>query len=104
MILGVSVAVLVVDLSIKAAILEESTKLRLAIEGERNDRATEANASRTSDNDSDSSGLLGLHATGMEATDVRQNGGRKAPATGTRRSRQTRPKPGAYNPEVSPGI
>jgi hypothetical protein len=103
MILAVSCTVLVVDLSIKAAILEESTKLRLAIEAERNDRATEATTARASYNGSDSSSLLDLNAAGMEAANVRETPTRTARTPRTTRSKSVGRRPGAGDSKVPTG-
>lgn len=75
MILMVSVTVLLIDMSIKAAILEESNALRLVIEESRNGQRKEsADHKRTSGNGSGTPDVLGQYDAGMETGNVRQSG------------------------------
>jgi hypothetical protein len=91
MILMVSVAVLLIDMSIKAAILQESNTLRLAIEGERNDRASKASSNGNNHHSNNSSPILGVFPAGMETGDV-ANGTKKT--IQPRKTRGQRAKPG----------
>jgi hypothetical protein len=99
-ILVVAVMVMLIDMSIKAAILGESNELRLVIERERNGRGkAESNSSRASDNRASSSPLLGFDATGVETGNV-ANGHKATPAK-SRASRQPKNQGGAG--EIPPG-
>lgn len=89
--IAVSITVMLIDFGIKAAILEESTRLRLLIEEHQSGRKpTEANADRSnsvaSDNASVPVPILVDSAPGMEAADV-PNGTEKAAATARNRRR-----------------
>jgi hypothetical protein len=91
MILAVAVGVLLIDMSIKAAILQESNQLRLLIEGERNDRGTKRPVPNgSSGNGSGTPDVLGKYATGMEAGNVSENDSPKDTQNG-RRTRRTPP-------------
>ena len=95
--LAVSVAVMLIDLGIKAAILEESNTLRRMI---LNGREAEAASSRTSDDDIDRYFLLDNDATRLETPNVSANGHGKATV---RPTRKPRPKPRTQgNPEEIP--
>jgi hypothetical protein len=70
-ILAVAVAVMLIDMSIKASILEESNSLRLLIEGGRNDQARKTRAmDATSGNGSRSPDVLGANDAGLETGNV----------------------------------
>jgi len=101
-ILMVAVAVLLIDMSIKAAILGESNTLRLIIEGENNDRAAKANSNGASHNGTNSSSVLGVFSAGMETEHV-ANGTKKT--VQPRKTRGQRAKPGSPldTGEISPG-
>jgi hypothetical protein len=72
--LATAVAVLLLDISIKAAILEESNALRLAIEAERNnryERRTEnPSANGASGNGSHSGDVVDINDAGLEKRDA----------------------------------
>lgn len=101
-IIGVSVLILLIDFGIKAAILEESTRLRIKIEDwekANGRRPAEANTGRT-DNDPPvdppfPSDLLVVDAPRMEAGDV-PNGTQEKAAT-TRNRGRAKPR-GQANP------
>lgn len=66
-ILAVSVLVLLIDMSIKAAILAESNQLRLVIEGERNDKGRKAGAMDAAPSNGNSApDVLGADDSGVE--------------------------------------
>jgi hypothetical protein len=96
--LGTAVTVLLLDFGIKAAILEESNALRLAIERERNEqfvRRTEVpNANGTSSDDSYSPDVVGINDARLETRDAPKED------TGTpKKTTAHRPaKPGAAGP------
>jgi hypothetical protein len=90
--LGVSVAVLLIDMTIKAAILEESNALRRTLLGVRDDGQTEANPYGTNHNGNSSSPVLDFFSAGMEAGNV-ANGHKETPIPPARK-RTTRTKPG----------
>lgn len=91
-ILVVSILVMLIDMSIKAAILQESNSLRLVIEEQRNRgaRKTAANPDGADNDSSNPSVLLDIDATGLEVGDVAN--GHKA-ATHKPRSRRQPPYP-----------
>lgn len=97
-------AILVIDFQIKGAILEESNKMRRAIEGwQRGQRTTTANGSRSDGNDRYNpaypSDMVDSGTTGMEETGTipGSNGTAPAPKPG-------RPKrPGSSRPGSIPG-
>jgi hypothetical protein len=98
--LSVSVAVMLIDLSIKAAILEESNTLRKVILGE---RETKAGSNGASHDVANRSPVLDNDATGLETANVwpRTNG--QTPVVSPRKS--PRPKPGTQGnpPEIPTG-
>ena len=101
MILAVAALVLIIDMSIKAAILQESNDLRLLIEGERNVRGSKETApQRTSGNGSGTPHVLGEYATGMETRNVSQGDSKPAKAP---RPRRTKPYPADGIGEVPSG-
>ncbi len=89
MILLVSVAVLLIDMSIKAAILGESNSLRLLIEGEYNDRAAKASSNGTGNHTSGTNPVLGEFPAGMEVGNVANRTAKKATQARNRNARQT---------------
>jgi hypothetical protein len=114
LILMVSVAVLLIDMSIKAAILAESNALRRAIlhmseechdsecPGVHYDRSAKASPNGASHDSTSGSSLLDFVPTGMETGDVAN--GSKAPVR-AKRPGGTRPKPGTprNTGDVPPG-
>jgi hypothetical protein len=99
--LATAVAVMLIDLSIKAAILEESNALRRVI---LNGRGEEKPAtSGTSDDSSSPSVLLDFDPTGMETGNVRQSSNGKASASTPPRKPRTKPRAQGNPPEVPPG-
>lgn len=70
-ILGVSILVMLIDFSIKAAILEESAKLRGVIDGQKPARANDNGAGRDSRKYAPvSAHVLGEQSPGMETGNV----------------------------------
>lgn len=102
MILMVAVAVLLIDMSIKAAILGESNALRLTIEEERNDRSAKTNGHGSSNNGRNSSSVLRLNATGMETGDV-ANGAKKTVQSRKARGQRAQPRAPMDSGEIPPG-
>jgi hypothetical protein len=95
-----AVAVTLIDLSIKAAILEESNALRRTI---LNGRGEEGSTnSRASDDSASASVLLDLDTTGMETGNVRQQSNGKVPANPPRKSR-AKPRTQGNPPEIPSG-
>ena len=96
----VMVAVLLIDFSIKTAILEESNKLRLLIEGEEVARS-ERRAKATTDRNAPESahdpivfgGLLVDDPTGMEAASSHNGAEKQTARTTTRRTQSRRSNP-----------
>lgn len=70
MILLVSVAVLLIDMTIKAAILEESNALRRAILGVQDDRAAKTSSNGASYNSDSAGSVLDKFPAGMETGNV----------------------------------
>lgn len=102
MILMVAVAVLLIDMSIKAAILSESNELRLAIEGERNDRAAKATANGSGNNGSGTSPVLGEYAAGMETRNM-VDGHKKTVQPRAPRGQKPKPRTPLDNREIPEG-
>jgi hypothetical protein len=104
MMLGVSVAVLLIDMTIKAAILEESNALRRVILGVQDDRSAEANPNGTSHDANSSSVVLGKFPAGMETGNV-ANGSKAEVPPLPRKRRGTRTEPGTPGDsgEIPPG-
>ena len=102
MFLMVSIAVLLIDMSIKAAILGESNELRLIIEGERNDRAAKTNSNGSSNNGSGASPVLGKFSTGMETGDV-VDGSKKTVQSRAPRGQKPKPRPSLDSGEIPEG-
>lgn len=102
MILMVAVAVLLIDMSIKAAILGESNELRLMIEGERNDRAAKANSNGSGNNGSSASPVLGKFPTGMETRDV-VDGSKKTVQSRAPRGQRAKPRASLDSGEIPEG-
>lgn len=104
--LGVSVAVLLIDMTIKAAILEESNALRRTLLGMQDDRQTEASSNGTGHDASHPGPVLDKFSARMEAGNV-ANGSKavdsKAP---TRKTRGTRARPGTESDsgEIPPRV
>jgi hypothetical protein len=98
--LMVAIAVTLIDLSIKAAILEESNTLRRIILNGRGEKGS--TDSGASDDGSSASVLLDLDSTRMEAGNVHQQSNGKVPPN---TSRNTRSKSRAQGnpPEVPSG-
>jgi hypothetical protein len=100
--LATAVAVLLLDISIKAAILEESNALRLAIERERNEqyvRRTEVpNPHGASGNGSYSSDELGVDATRLETGNAANR--TKEPAKKVTARRTAKPRPTGSATEI----
>lgn len=70
-ILAVAVLVMLIDMSIKASILQESNALRLVIEGSRNDQGREArNMDAAPSNGSSPPNVLAADDAGLEKGDV----------------------------------
>lgn len=93
--LAVSIAVLLIDFGIKAAILEESTRLRLIIE-ENSGRKSEKPASSGTDNDADidssmSPDLLVEHTPSVETGNVSNGTAKKASNTSAGGTQPRRP-------------
>lgn len=93
--LAVSIAVLLVDFGIKAAILEESTKLRLLIE-ENSGRKSQESASGRTDNDADINSsvppdLLLEYIAPVETGDVPNGTAEKVRPSPARRAKPRRP-------------
>lgn len=101
-ILATSVAVCLLDLGIKASILEEAGRLRRAIEAE-HERQAETIPSGTSHNGSDPTGVLDLNATGMETENVWRVPTEKISTPRPARSRRANTKSRVNNPEVPDG-
>lgn len=76
MILLVSVAVLLIDMTIKAAILEESNALRRTIIGIQDDRPAKADSNGASNNSDSAGSVLDKFPAGMETRNV-SNGTKK---------------------------
>jgi hypothetical protein len=100
LILSVSVAVMLIDLSIKAAILEESNSLRRVILNGRGEER--ANGSGGSDDSASDSVLLDFHDSPVETGNVRQNGSGKVPAT-PRRKPRSKPRTQGDDPTIPSG-
>jgi hypothetical protein len=93
--LAVSIAVLLVDFGIKAAILEESTKLRLLIE-ENSGRKNQESATGRTDNDADinssvPSDILLEYIAPVETGDVPNGTAEKVRPSPARRAKSRRP-------------
>lgn len=69
-ILAVSVTVLLIDMSIKAAILEESNALRRVLLGVQDDRSAKADSDGANHDSSRPGSILGEFSAGMEAGNV----------------------------------
>ena len=78
---------MLIDMSIKAAILQESNSLRLVIEEQRNrgERKAGTNPNGADNHGSNSSVLLDIDATGMETRDVANGSKTSANKPRTRR-------------------
>lgn len=98
MCLGASALILMIDLGIKASILEESGRLRLAIADERMQRdgrnPAEANDNRASSNGSGPDHVLDTDAAGMETRIVRKSDSRDAPNSSAKRRANAKPASG----------
>ena len=104
---GTSLLILLVDLGIKASILEEATSLRSAINhmaedchdptcpGVHYDTATKANATRASNNGNNLASVLDLDSTRMEDPALQRPNTRTG--TGNRRNPRRRTTP-PYSP------
>lgn len=96
LILMVAIAVTLIDLSIKAAILQESNDLRRVILNGRREASTDDYGDdRNRDSAPD---VLDIDAAGMENPDVSVNGATKASAT--KRARPTKPRTPANPGEI----
>jgi hypothetical protein len=115
MMLVVSALVMLIDLGIKASILEESAKLRNAINhmgeechdpdcpGVHYDRASKTNANGAANDGSYSSYLLGKFPAGMETGNVVAGDQREIVTRAARPVRRAKPRPAADNGEVPTG-
>lgn len=97
-------AILVIDFQIKGAILEESNRMRKAIEGWQNgQRPAAANGHRpsgdTSNDPSYPSDLVGGGATGVEKAGSHAESNGAAPARNPGRSKRVRPDDSGSVPE-----
>lgn len=102
--LGVSVAVLLIDMTIKAAILEESNALRRTLLGIQDDRPTEASNNGASHNSNSSSSVLDIFPAGMENGDVATGDKTSSNGTSTRGKRtRTQPRTQGDSGEIPPG-
>lgn len=104
--IGVSLLVMLIDFGIKAAILEESTRLRLRIEEWDNGRkSAETNASGVGNDSANNAAfpvpVLVDESTGMEAANVPNGTQEKIAATSNRRRPKSR-RP-ADNPTIQDG-
>lgn len=96
MILIVSIMVLMIDMTIKAGILEEAGKLRAVIKGEQDDRSAKAAGNGNSHNGDNSSSVLGVFPTRMETGNVVAEVQEESPARKpARKPRGTRTERGA---------
>lgn len=94
--IAVAIAILLIDFSIKAAILEESTRLRLIIEGERSgQKPGTADASGATndapDNSPLSSDVLVVDPTGMETGNGHKGDQKPSEDASNRRPQPRRP-------------
>ena len=100
--LATAVAVLLLDISIKAAILEESNALRLAIERERNEqfvRRTEVpNANGASGNGSHPGDVVDINDAGLEKGDAAKEDTGDSKKVVARRP--AKPRPARATPEI----
>jgi hypothetical protein len=100
-ILVVSVMVMLIDMSIKAAILEESNALRLAIEGQRNGRGKEeSDNNRANSNGSGTPNVLGEYDPRVEAGNVLPS---DTVSANPRPRRRAKPKASGDSREIPPG-
>lgn len=100
MILLVSVAVLLIDMTIKAAILEESNALRRTIIGIQDDRPAKTDSNGASNNSDSAGSVLDKFPARMETRNV-SNGTKKTtnPAHGDNTSETPREPRGGKIPE-----
>lgn len=100
--LGVSVAVLLIDMTIKAAILEESNALRRVIIGVRDDGSAEANPVGSANQHSGNSTLLDFVPAGMETGNV-ANGNKAEAKAQPRKRKPTQPRTQGDTGEIPEG-
>lgn len=102
--LGVSVAVLLIDMTIKAAILEESNALRKLILGVQDDRSAETSNNGASDNANRPGPVLDIFPAGMETGNV-PNGDKASPNGRTTRGKRSgnEPRTQGNSREIPPG-
>lgn len=102
--LGVSVAVLLIDMTIKAAILEESNALRRTLLGVQDDGSPKASDNGASHNGNSSGPVLDIFPAGMETGDVATGDKASPNGTSTRGKRtRTQPRTQGDSGEIPPG-
>lgn len=100
-ILAVSVTVLLIDMSIKAAILEESNALRRVLLGVQDDRSAKANSNGASNDANRPGPVLDKFSAGMEAGNVPN--GNQAPVSKANGRKQTQPRTPRNSGEIQEG-